>query len=194
MFGLATREDVRGVSRELDQRIRETDEAIKELAREVRFPTKDLSTKLYTVEVLQGGKPFRTYRDVVKIEDNRLRANAIMFGGVSSLIFQTRSGEVTLRGEGYEYIVTEQKPEGVEDVKLPSIEKLQAKINETDERLKVIGNARYEGLTKDMLLMKDDIHKIGKSIDALNHRIEMLELRLDKTDSVKKPNRKPKSK
>lgn len=44
------------------------------------------------------------------------------------------------------------------------------------------------------LKTREQLEALRKYVDALNHRIEMLELRLDKTDSVKKPNRKPKSK
>lgn len=150
MFGLATREDVLGLTAEVRALGKQLKPAIE-------------PTKLYTVEVLQGGKSFRTYRDVVKIEDNRLRANAIMFGGVSSLILKTRNGEVILRGEGYEYIATEQKPEG-------------EKANEPD----VYTQAQAKAIRESGLYSIGAFNELRKYADELNHRIEMLELRMNK--------------
>lgn len=157
MFGLARKEDVEALEAKFEA-----------LRKAIAAQSKDLSTKLYTVEVLQGGKPFRTYRDVVCIEDsnNYTRSGVIMFGVVSSLILKTRNGDVILRGEGYTYISTEQKAEPeVKSVKLVDTLAL---------------SYRLEGLVDEMV-------KLQSYADELNHRIEMLELRLNGAEKKAKP-------
>ena len=177
MFGLATKEDIEALEARFEG-----------LRKAVADKSKDLSTKLYTVEVFNpGGNKLGTYRDVYTIDDH---SYVSMARAVDSLVLKTRDGSRILRGNGYTYIATEQKPEGEKaSFANGGVSFLSQIDRHLDRLLDQPVNVRSLTLAREELE-----RKMAKNHDALNHRIEMLELRLDKTDSVKKPNRKPKSK
>ena len=158
MFGLATSEDVRGVSRELDQRIRETDEAIKELAREVRFPTKgQTSPKLYTVTTWVSDSDgarlnVREFGNAVEV-----KAWESLFGRGLRVIGEGGVILVEMIGS-YSYSLTEQKPEG----------------EAPPEHVR----GRIEYLIRQIEKLESENEDRRHYVGTLNHRIEMLELRL----------------
>ena len=172
MFGLATKKDWNSwiakankeindemVSRYNQIRIELMNQLEESVKAQAPKPQPPEPVKLYTVEVTKDGERIGTYCDVTHVYDER--------GGYSEQlnIYRT-SGQVVLKGKDYSYSLTEQKAEPEEEEKLDLI---VFNIGEAVRKL-------------------EDSHKVVlMEWGELNHRIELLELRLNGAGKQAKP-------
>lgn len=193
MFGLATEDFIRVyVGAKIDVLTKRIDEALIEVARGKHVPVMTPKPE---------PKPVELYTAKVWIADRQ--GTEMSYSGVSSVsrgngydnsdVLRLYGADGKCKAEltgGYSYSLTEQKPEGEKaSFDYGGVSWFSQIDRRIDRLLDQPVNVRSLTLAREELE-----RKMAKNHDALNHRIEMLELRLDKTDSVKKPNRKPKSK
>ncbi len=144
--------------------------------------------KLWTITISKDGAPHP--ERYVWNDCTRYDWECYFDGTVSGINILFKNGATVYKVGRWNVEMTEQKPEGEKaSFANGGVSFLSQIDRHLDRLLDQPVNVRSLTLAREELE-----RKMAKNHDALNHRIEMLELRLDKTDSVKKPNRKPKSK
>jgi hypothetical protein len=169
MFGFATEDFIRVyVGAKIDVLTKRIDEALAEVARGKVQPVNPVDTvkpevvQLFEVEVSLNQERIATYRDVTHVHDMMEHRN--------ELVIYRKRGKVVLKGDQYSYSLHE-LVEGRVETEIRAM--LTGQV-ETDKESAQTNSALRAVVDR----QGGHIAELHSYADELNHRIEMLELRL----------------